>query len=363
MRLRHLLIACACVAVLASGCGGSASSSSTTTTAGTASEQHAFETDHFATGAIVGDVSTSECTLSGGGASTCATFTIAGTPASYSTGPFCPDTITTPADRAGIWFDGKGTYDLSGSFIENLSTFYDDDAWHMYDDLGNVNVTDTQEAFLGAARPDVDPKYQNYCVEGRAEWVNDGEPITKTVVIPTAPILSSGTSLANGQDWGITLDGVVIAKSAPVSAILGAHTIASFDDCGGHFNNVEGYHLHGVTGCGTLDDDHISGETAMFGYAMDGFPIHLPLTGDDLMRASLDQCGGHSTSGLGYHYHANDPSKNSVLNCLKGEYVASSAVQGGPPGGGQGPPGGGGPDAGSAMPQRPTGANGAPPAN
>jgi hypothetical protein len=344
-----------------------------------------------------------DCTLSGGSASTCATFTIAGTPATYSAGPFCPDTITTPADQAGIWFDGNGVYDLTGSFIKNLSTFYNDSGWLMYDDQGNVNVTDTQEAFLGAARPDVDPQYQNYCVEGRVEWLTNGVPITKTVVIPTTPVLAKTSSAANGQDWGITLDGIVIAKSAPVAAILGAHTIASFDDCGGHFNNVEGYHMHGVTGCGTLDDDHIAGETAMFGYAMDGFPIHLPLTGEELSAANLDECGGHSTPGLGYHYHANDSSKNSVLTCLKGELATTTDAQGGGPGNGQGPPGGGTPDLTAtaaklgitiheledalgqspngdfttaakilgisaaelevAMPQRPAGANGAPPTN
>lgn len=403
MKFRHLAAVCLCtavLAVLAAACGGtSTSSSSTSSTSG----QHGFEVAHFANGAISGDVTTADCTLSGGSASTCATFTISGTPSTYSAGPFCPDTVTTPADEAGIWFDGNGVYDLTGSFIKNLSTFYNDSDWLMYDEQGNVNVTDTQEAFLGAARPDVDPQYQNYCVEGRVEWLTNGAPITKTVVIPTTPVLAKTSSAANGQDWGITLDGIVIAKSAPVSAILGAHTIASFDDCGGHFNNVEGYHMHGVTGCGTLDDDHIAGETAMFGYAMDGFPIHLPLTGDDLAAANLDECGGHSTPELGYHYHANDPSKNSVLTCLKAELASTSDAQGGGPGNGQGPPGGGAPDLTAtastlgvtvheledalgqapngdlnaaatilgvsaaeleaAMPQRPAGANGAPPTN
>jgi hypothetical protein len=340
MKLRLSALACASVAILAAGCGGSSSSDSTTTTdSATTGRQHVFEVEHFAEGAIASDVTTADCTLSGGTASMCATFTISGIPATYTTGPFCPDTVTTAADQAGIWFDGNGTYDLTGEFIKNLATFYDDDQWHMYDDLGNVNVTDTQAAFLGAARPDVDPLYQNHCIEGRVEWLTNGVPITKSVVIPTKPVLATGSSTTNGQDWGITLDGIVIAKSAPVSAILGAHTIAAFDDCGGHFNNAEGYHMHGVTGCGTLDDDHLPGETAMFGYAMDGFPIHLPLTGDELAAANLDECGGHSTAELGYHYHANDPSKNSVLTCLKGELAATANAQGGP-GNGQGPPNG-----------------------
>jgi len=91
----------------------------------TAGGRHTFETDHFAEGAIIGDVATADCTSSGGFRSRPArTFTIAGTPATYSVGPFCPDTITTTARQAGIWFDGKGTGTTApGSFIKNLSTF------------------------------------------------------------------------------------------------------------------------------------------------------------------------------------------------------------------------------------------------
>lgn len=347
MNRRPAAVAVACLILFVAGCGSSESSSPTTTTAAETS-QHTFEVDHFAEGAIVGDVATAECTLSGETITTCSTFTISGAPATYSPGPFCPDTITTPAEEVGIWFDGNGTYDLTGEFIKNLATFYNDDQWHMYDDLGQVKVTDTQAAFQGAARPDVNPQYQNHCVEGRVEWLTNGESITKSVVIPTTPVVAAGSSTAQSSDWGITLDGIVIAKSAPVSAILGAHTIAAFDDCGGHFNNAEGYHMHGATGCGTLDNDHLAGETAMFGYAMDGFPIHLPLSGADLEAANLDDCGGHSVAGIGYHYHANDPSKNSVLTCLKGEFVATDAAQGGPqggppPGAPPGPPPGGTP--------------------
>lgn len=346
MNFRRIAIACAYVSILAASCGGTTPTGTTPTES--SSDQHGFNADHFAKGAIASGITMADCTLSAGTSSTCATFTISGIPATYNTGPFCPETLTTTAEQSGIWFDGDGVYDLSGSFIKNLSVFYNDDQWHMYDDLGNVHVTDTQEAFLGAARPDVDPKYKNYCVEGRLEWLTNGQPITKNVVLPTTPILSQGSSLTNGQDWGITLDGIVIAKSAPVNAILSAYTIASFDDCGGHFNNAEGYHLHGATGCGTLDNDHIEGETAMFGYAMDGFPIHLPLTGDSLNTAGLDECGGHTNPEIGYHYHANSPSKNSVLTCLKGEYVATSTAQDGGRGNGQGPPNGGGPDLTSA---------------
>jgi len=310
------------------GLGTSSTSVESPTTDGSGA-QHAFEAEHFAAGAIVGEVTTETCTLNGGTKTTCARFTIAGYPSTYAVGPFCPDTIATPAEDAGIWFDGDGVYDLDGKFIANLADFYDDDQWRMFDSDGNVNVTDTPEAFDGAARPDVDPAYQDHCVEGRLEWLSGGVPVQTTVLIPLESAKAASASSAHRGDLGVTLDGVVIAESAPVAAILGAHTIAAFDDCGGHYNPIAGYHLHGVMGCGHLEDEQVPGETAMFGFAMDGYPIHLPLDTTALATAGLDACNGHSTPTVGYHYHANSAAKNAVLPCLTGEYVATGRP--GPP--------------------------------
>lgn len=347
MSRRPLTVAGAGLAVLLAACGTStstnvSSSTSASSAASTAAavDQLVFEAEHFASGALASPVTTEDCTLSGGTKATCAKVTIAGYPTTYQVGPFCPTTVTTPAKDAGIWFDGTGVYDLSGAFIKNLATFYNDPAWKMYDSAGNVNVTATEAAFDGAARPDVDPQYQNYCVEGRLAWLPEGKPIQTTMQIPMTPLKATAPSSAHPGDFGITLDGVVIAESAPVDAILGAHTIAAFDDCGGHYNPVAGYHMHGVTGCGKLETDTDADETAMFGYAADGYPIHLPLEGAALAAANLDQCNGHTTAGVGYHYHANEPAKNAILPCLSGEYVAVGGQgrppQGAPAGGGQG---------------------------
>ncbi|MGI9614819.1 MAG: YHYH protein, partial [Acidimicrobiales bacterium] len=173
------------------------------------------------------------------------------------------------------------------------------------------------EEFDGAARPDVDPSLQNHCVEGRVEWLENGEPITTTVLIPVEPVLADAAATTRGN-LGVTLDGVVIAQSAPVDAILGAYTIAAFDDCGGHYNPVEGYHLHGAVGCSEVGEVS-EGETPMFAYAMDGFPVHSAL--DNADSADLDGCNGHGTDELGYHYHANSAEKNQVLECLIGQTV------------------------------------------
>ncbi len=282
----------------------------------------------FFDGALVGDATTEDCTLSGGAETSCYRFTVSGFPSSYDVGPFCPSTITDDADAGGIWFDGKGVYDLDGEFIANLADLYDDDNWQMYDDNGDVFVTETAEEFDDAARPDVDPELKNHCVEGRLEWLENSEPVTSEVVIPIVPVAAESAAISRGNQ-GVTLDGVTIAASAPVEAILGAYTIAAFDDCGAHFNPFEGYHMHGAVGCSEIDEV-ADGETPMFGYALDGFPIHSPYE-QGTAPANLDECNGHSTEGIGYHYHANNAANNQVLECLVGQYIAGDE-RGGPRG-------------------------------
>lgn len=291
------------------------------------------DVDLFFDGAIVGDVTTEDCTLSGGAETSCYVITVAGDPVTYGTGPFCPETINDSADAGGIWIDGEGVYDVDGDFIANLDELYGDDNWQMYDEDGNVLVTETAEEFELAARPDVDPSLQNHCVEGRVEWLENGEPITTTVMIPVEPVLADSAGSTNGN-LGVTLDGVVIAQSAPVDAILSAYTIAAFDDCGGHYNPFDGYHMHGATGCSELGEAS-DGETAMFAYAMDGFPVHSAL--ED--TSDLDECNGHTTDELGYHYHANSADQNLVIECLIGQTVAGGDAAGGPPADGERPEG------------------------
>ena len=306
----------------------------------TSSTADGLDVSLFFDGALAEEVTTEDCTLSGGAASTCFRITVAGYPASHDVGPFCPDTITDTADAGGIWFDGNGTYDLDGQFFVDLPTLYSDDAWKMYDEDGNILVTETAEEFAAAARPDVDPALANHCIEGRLEWLENGEAITTTVLIPTVPVAAASPAASQGN-LGITLDGVVIAASAPVDAILSAYTIAAFDDCGAHFNPVDGYHMHGAVGCSEIGQA-AEGDTPMFGYAMDGYPVHSPLDEADVAAADLDDCNGHTTASAGYHYHANSAAQNQVLECLIGQTVASADAAGGAGGGPGGPPPGDG---------------------
>ncbi len=286
-------------------------------TAEPAATGEAVDVGLFFDGALTGDATTEDCTLNGGAETTCYRLTVGGDPVSYETGPFCPTNITDGPEAGGIWFDGNGVYDLDGEFITNLAELYGDDNWQLYNDDGTVNVTETAEEFDLAARPDVDPSVQNHCVEGQLEWLENGQPVTSTVLIPVEPVLADGATTSRGN-LGVTLDGVVIAQSAPVDAILGAYTIAAFDDCGGHYNPVDGYHLHGAVGCSELGEV-TDGETPMFAYAADGFAIHSPL--DDPASADLDECNGHETEEFGYHYHANNAAENQVVECFTGQVV------------------------------------------
>ena len=299
--------------------------------------------DLFMPGALAQDIATVDCTLSDGTTTSCYEITVAGAPANHDVGPFCPRTTAATENEVGIWLDGEDLYDVTGRFILDLPSIYDDDYWMLHDGQGNVRVTDTKEAFEAAARPDVAEEYENYCVEGRMEWLEDGQPVTTTVQIPVAPVRQGGGARAT-PPLGVTFNGVRIDAAAPVDAILGAYTIAAFDDCGGHVNPFEGYHMHAATGCGEVGDAP-PGETAPFALALDGYTIHGPMS-----DADLDACNGHSAEPYGYHYHARLPELNGVLTCFTGAVVGG---RGGPPGGRGRPPGGGPPPDGPPRGQPP----------
>jgi len=294
----------------------------------------------FKDGALSQPIATEACTLTDGTETTCYRVTIAGTPVDTVVGPFCPETTSTSAANSGIWLDGSSIYDADGKFILDLSTIYGDAEWRLYDESGKVNVTDSKEAFQGAARPDVLDAYKYHCVEGRFEWTNTGAAVPISILVPATPVKASSTVSTQGADLGVTINGLVIAPSAPVEAILKAYTIAAFDDCGGHFNPIEGYHLHAFTDCkGTAYDasiDDANAETQLIGYALDGVAIFAPLAHDSTIQ--LDECNGRTTDKDGYHYYAQAPELNQVVKCYMGLLaVDTTSQQQGPPGGGPGP--------------------------
>jgi hypothetical protein len=293
---------------------------------------------NFLEGSLTKAITTEDCTLSDGTETTCYRIEVSGAPVDTKIGPFCPESTSSTAEVSGIWLDGEKMYNADGQFIMDLSTIYKDVKWKLYDDSGKVKVTDTKEAFQGAARPDVQEAYKYHCVEGTWEWTETTKPVPTSILVPVTPVLASETSSPRGN-LGVTINGLVISASAPVDAILGAYTIAAFDDCGGHFNPTAGYHLHAYTECEGIEyESHIdnpNAETKIIGYAMDGVAVFAPLSSKSKIK--LDECNGRTTAKDGYHYYAQSAEKNLVVKCVKGlTAVDPLAANEGP--GGQGGP-------------------------
>lgn len=269
-----------------------------------------------------------DCTLSGGTETRCISLTTNAEPSTHKMGPWCPTSIEDSADKGGIWLDKGKKYDVSGSFVKQLGKFYDDPKWQLYDkQTGRISVTDTEEACRAAARPDVDPKYRNYCVECRASYL--GKNHSTTFVIPLQPVEAKRSLFSfsifdrpPGSGFGVAFDGVRLDAPAPVDAILGAYTLAPFDDCGGHVNPHAGYHYHAAAGC-TPETPSIANHASMIGLAMDGYGIFTQIDQDGTEPDDLDQCRGHEVAGIGYHYHANAVGANQIIGCLKAQHGCS----------------------------------------
>ena len=274
---------------------------------------------NFLEGSLTKAITTEDCTLSNGETTTCYRIEVTGAPVDAKIGPFCPESTSSTAEVSGIWLDGEKIYNADGKFFLDLSTIYKDVKWKLYDETGKVKVTDTKEAFQGAARPDVQEAYKYHCVEGTWEWTETTKPVPTSILVPVTPVLASNSSTPRGN-LGVTINGLVISASAPVDAILGAYTIAAFDDCGGHFNPIAGYHLHAYTGCEGIEYeshiDNVDAETKIIGYAMDGVAVFAPLSSKSTIK--LDECNGRTTAKNGYHYYAQSAEKNLVVKCVKG---------------------------------------------
>ena len=267
-------------------------------------------------------ITTEPCTLSDGTVTSCYKFVTTSVPADHDMGPWCPTNISDDASAGGIWIENGEVYDVDGAFVQNMASFYSDSKWLMYDSNGDIYVTETEADCIAAANPNVGVEYENFCVECLPAYVTS---ITQTYYIPISPVeLATPYTFAMGPGTtsvrGIAFNGVRFDAPAPTGAILGAYTLAPFDDAGGHINHNAGYHYHAATGVSTTYEQTDS-HGGMIGYALDGYGIYEQLDKDGTEPTDLDACRGHYDQVRGYHYHVAAPGTNSFINCLNGAYV------------------------------------------
>jgi len=139
--------------------------------------------DHFITEGLLEPIKVEEKKLSNGEIADCYVIKTKSQPLEHKMGPWSPKTISD--GKGGLWFEGGKLHNVDGAFIKNMATFYKDDKWKLYNEDGTLKVTETKEAFLLAARPNVDPAYQNHVVEGDPAWVKD---LDFTYYIPVQPV-------------------------------------------------------------------------------------------------------------------------------------------------------------------------------
>ncbi len=299
-------------------------------------------------------ITTVDCTLSDGAKTKCYQIVTNSTPTDHQMGPWCPTNISDDASAGGIWLKDNKVYDVDGAFVKNMATLYNDATWQMYDANGKIYVTKTKEDCINAANPNVGEEYKNFCVECLPSYITN---VSRTWVIPITPVLQDnpivfnkgprgagpdkpkdekrrperprpdgppqggrGGPSASPSTRGLALNGVEFSAPAPVNNILGAYTLAPFDDAGGHINVHQGYHYHTATGV-SFSVAQKDGHAPLIGYALDGHGIYAQLDENNNEPTDLDELRGHYDDSRGYHYHVDAAGENNFINGLHGAYV------------------------------------------
>jgi hypothetical protein len=302
-----------------------ASCSKSTQTVDTTAIVIKVESANFLTGGLSEPITVVSRTMSNGSTVDCYKIVSKSTPPDHAMGPWCPSNISDDKSKGGIWLENGNVYDVDGAFVKNLASFYNNTTWQMYNtSTGAITKTLTQADCQAAANPNVGAAYKNYCVECLPSYVST---LTKTIYIPVTPVkLTSPISFGMGPGSngpsirGIAFNGVVFDAPAPKNAILGAYTLAPFDDAGGHINMGAGYHYHAATGL-SKKIVQADGHAAMIGYALDGFGMYERLSAGGTEYTDLDASRGHSDATRGYHYHVDKAGANNFINSLAGPYA------------------------------------------
>lgn len=91
------------------------------------------------------------------------------------------------------------------------------------------------------------------------------------------------------------------------------------DNCGGHAGRGDDYHYHVSPTCMIAAMDN-AGDSAIIGWAFDGFPLYGNNNpdGTPIAEQTLDVCNGQADDTYGYRYHTSTKAPY-IIQCLMGE--------------------------------------------
>jgi len=211
----------------------------------------------------------------------------------------------------------------------------ENDGYDIVDEDGNISVANPGSGNGGAAGDG------SSCLEAEPD-----DDLLLTFLIPVVPeLLSTPDVMESVENIGISVDGIPLTGDPPSVTISGNMpggngAIPSIDPCGGHMDPSGYYHLHfvpeeinnvfdafGITEVSCTN--FVQSETALVGFAKDGFPVYASRDADGVLPADLDDCHGHTApttefpDGV-YHYHASSSLAPNVPPCLVGASVGNS---------------------------------------
>lgn len=292
--------------------------------------EHIFDSSLVNSNNLLESVSLVTATLSDGTSAECYKLVFKSNP--VANGPYCPATIN---DIGGVGiYDGTtnpGFQVMKAALWNAMET----DGYDIIDVDGNIVIEDPGAG--GSAGTGA-------CLEASAD--ND---LTLTFFIPAVPKLaSSNDEISIVEHLGVSLDGIPVTGHPP-SVVNGppipgggasGGNIPSIDPCGGHMDPFGYYHLHfgaeemnNVLAANNMTDvtctNFTQNETALIGFAKDGFPIYSSKDQDGTLPSDLDECQGHTSITANYpegvyHYHVSSTSAPNLPTCLKGVSAQNS---------------------------------------
>lgn len=153
-------------------------------------------------------------------------------------------------------------------------------------------------------------------------------------LIPLVPLPSSTPTRTSGVGAvAVALNGVPIFNPSKPSQGGNQEVydprndpklIGELDACGGHSGRGDDYHYHAGPVCFL---DKLGGKTGgVVGYAIDGYPVMEFHDAGEKLPDDLDDCNGHDSGGLGYHYHLTQQAPY-VVGCYHGSVAGAFQPQ------------------------------------